>query len=146
MFQVIQDISKGSTVVLEAPKPIAMANHSLIEATVSLISSGTERTLVDFGKSGLVGKALGQPEKVKMVLGKVKTDGVMATYSAVKSKLDEPMQLGYCSVGQIVQSSSNMFAKGTRVVSNGKHASFVRVPNNIIAAIPSNVSDAPIGY
>ena len=141
MFQVIQDISKGSTVVLEAPKPIAMANHSLIEATVSLISSGTERTLVDFGKSGLVGKALGQPEKVKMVLGKVKTDGVMATYSAVKSKLDEPMQLGYCSVGQIVQSSSNMFAKGTRVVSNGKHASFVRVPNNLIAAIPSNVSD-----
>ena len=141
MFQVVQDINKGSTVIMEAPKPIALPNHSLIESTVSLISSGTERTLVDFGKSGLIGKALGQPEKVKMVLDKVKTDGVVATYSAVKSKLDEPMQLGYCNVGKISQSSSNMFSKGTRVVSNGKHASFVRVPNNLIAAIPANVSD-----
>lgn len=141
MFQVVQDISKGSTVIMEAPKPIAIPNHSLIEATVSLISSGTERTIVDFGKSGLIGKALGQPEKVKMVLDKVKTDGVMATYTAVKSKLDEPLQLGYCNVGRISQSWSNIFAKGTRVVSNGKHASFVRVPNNLIAAIPANVSD-----
>ena len=141
MLQVVQDISNGSTVVMEAPRPIAIPNHSLIEASFSLISSGTERTLVDFGKSGLIGKALSQPEKVKMVVDKVKTDGAVAAYSAVKSKLDEPMQLGYCNVGRISHSQSNKFAEGERVVSNGKHASVVRVPDNLIAAIPQNVSD-----
>ena len=141
MFQVVQDIKDGKTIVLEAPKPIPMPHHCLIESSCSLISSGTEKTLVDFGKSGMVGKALGQPDKVKMVLEKVKADGIAATYDAVKSKLDEPMQLGYCNAGIISQSSSGSFPVGTRVVSNGKHSSFVRVPDNLIAAIPENVSD-----
>jgi predicted dehydrogenase/threonine dehydrogenase-like Zn-dependent dehydrogenase len=141
MFQVVQDIKEGKTIVLETPKPILIPNHCLIESSCSLISSGTEKTLVDFGKSGFIGKAMGQPEKVKMVLEKVKTDGVVATANAVKSKLDEPMQLGYCNVGIISDSSSDNFPVGTRVVSNGKHASLVRVPNNLIAAIPKNVSD-----
>ncbi len=141
MFQVVQDIKEGKTIVLEAPKPIPLENHSLIESSCSLISSGTEKTLVDFGKSSIVGKALGQPEKVKMVIDKVKTDGISATLDAVNSKLDEPMQLGYCNVGVISQSGSSCFPAGTRVVSNGKHASFVRVPDNLIAAIPDNVSD-----
>ncbi len=141
MYQVVQDIKDGNTIVLEAPKPIPIPNHSLIESSCSLISSGTEKTLVDFGKSGMIGKALGQPEKLKMVLQKIQTDGISATYDAVKSKLDEPMQLGYCNVGIVKQSSSGCFPVGTRVVSNGKHASFVRVPNNLIAAIPENVND-----
>lgn len=141
MFQVVQDIKEGKTIVLEAPKPIPLENHSLIESSCSLISSGTEKTLVDFGKSSIIGKALGQPEKVKMVIDKVKTDGISATLDAVNSKLDEPMQLGYCNVGVIYQSGSSCFPVGTRVVSNGKHASFVRVPDNLIAAIPDNVSD-----
>lgn len=141
MFQVVQDISSGQTKVVEVPQPKNLPDHSIITANYSLISSGTEKMLVDFGKSGWLGKALGQPEKVKIVLDKVKTDGISATYSAVKSKLDEPMQLGYCSVGRIKESSSNHLPPGTRVVSNGKHASLVRVPNNLVSAIPSNVSD-----
>lgn len=141
MYQVVQDINEGKTIVLEAPKPILKSNHSLITSKYSLISSGTEKTLVDFGKSGLVGKAVGQPEKVKMVLDKIKTDGISATYSAVKSKLDEPMQLGYCNVGLVKKSDKNIFSTGTRVVSNGKHSSYVSVPNNLIAEIPDNVSD-----
>jgi len=141
MLQVIQDIVSGQTKVVEVPELQNTPHHSLIKASYSLISSGTEKMLVDFGKSGWVGKALSQPEKVKLALDKIKTDGISATYSAIKSKLDSPMQLGYCNVGTIQESSSGNFPIGTRVVSNGKHASQVRVPNNLISVIPSNVSD-----
>ena len=146
MFQVLQDINSGQTKVVEVPQPLNSAGHSLITSSYSLISSGTEKMLVDFGKSGLLGKALGQPEKVKMVLEKVKTDGLAPTYAAIKSKLDEPMELGYCNVGKIKESTSNALTPGMRVVSNGKHAGIVRVPNNLIAPIPSNVSDEAAAY
>jgi len=141
MFQVIQNINSGTTEILDIPKPKNKRNHGLIQTNLTLISSGTEKSLVDFGKSGLIGKALGQPEKVKMVLDKVKTDGLSATYSAVRTKLDEPMQLGYCNVGTLIESSNKDIAIGTRVVSNGKHASVVSVPSNLIAPVPNNVSD-----
>ncbi len=141
MLQVVQDINSGQTIVTEVPQPQNLPHHSLIKASYSLISSGTEKSLVKFGKSGLVGKALNQPEKVKMVLEKVRTEGIAATYSAVRSKLDEPMELGYCSVGTIHEAEVGGFPIGTRVISNGKHASIVRVPNNLIAPIPDSVSD-----
>ena len=40
-----------------------------------------------------------QPEKVKQVLQKVKTDGLFQTLDAVRSKLDQPIPLGYCNAG-----------------------------------------------
>ena len=146
MYQVLQDINTGETKVVEVPRPHNLDGCSLISTSYSLISSGTEKMLVDFGKSGLIGKALNQPEKVKMVLEKIKTDGLSPTYDAIKSKLDEPMQLGYCNVGKIIESSNSALATGTRVVSNGKHASVVRVPNNLIAPIPSGVSDEAAAF
>ncbi|NVK30084.1 MAG: zinc-binding dehydrogenase [Gammaproteobacteria bacterium] len=141
MLQVVQNINKGTTEILEVPTPKSRCKHALIQTSLTLISSGTEKSLVDFGKSGLVGKAVGQPEKVKMVLDKVRTDGIASTYSAVKSKLDEPMQLGYCNVGTVMKGSDCGFPEGTRVVSNGKHAGVVCVPRNLVVAIPENVSD-----
>ena len=71
MLQVLQDINSGETKVVEVPQPLNLEGHSLITSSYSLISSGTEKMLVDFGKSGLLGKALGQPEKVKTVLEKI---------------------------------------------------------------------------
>jgi predicted dehydrogenase/threonine dehydrogenase-like Zn-dependent dehydrogenase len=141
MFQVIQNIKTGTTEIIEIPRPNIRKSHGLIRTNLTLISSGTEKSLVDFGKSGLIGKAMRQPEKVKMLLEKVKSDGIVASYSAVKTKLDEPMQLGYCNVGGIIDGSESNLASGTRVVSNGKHASAVCVPRNLITPIPDNVSD-----
>lgn len=141
MFQVVQNINEGTTEIVEVPSPAKKPKHAVIRASLTLISSGTEKSLVDFGKSGIIGKAVGQPEKVRMVLEKVRSDGIAATYSAVKSKLDEPMQLGYCNVGRILDGVDCGFAAGTRVVSNGKHAGEVCVPRNLIAAVPQNVSD-----
>ncbi|WP_240902247.1 bi-domain-containing oxidoreductase [Wenzhouxiangella sp. XN24] len=102
--------------------------------------------LVEFGKGNLIQKARSQPDKVKMVLEKMRTDGVAATLDAVQSKLDQPLALGYCNVGQAIESCSDGFDIGDRVVSNGKHAEIVAVPQNLCARIPDAVSDEAASF
>lgn len=141
MKQVIQNLSTGQSELVEAPAPMARRGSMLIDTTVSLISTGTERMLVDFGNSGLIAKARSQPEKVSMVLNKVTTDGLMTTMDAVRSKLSQPIPLGYCNVGVVRESGADGIQPGERVVSNGPHADVVSVPKNLCAKIPDNVSD-----
>jgi predicted dehydrogenase/threonine dehydrogenase-like Zn-dependent dehydrogenase len=99
--------------------------------------------LVDFGKASWIDKARQQPDKVRMVLDKVRTDGLLTTLSAVQSKLSEPLPLGYCNVGVVTEVGSGVtnFREGDRVVSNGPHADVVRVPRNLCARIPDSVDD-----
>ena len=137
----MQSLSNGKTSLVEIPSPKGKKGHVLIGTTTSLISVGTERMLVDFGKAGWIDKARSQPDKVKMVLEKVKTDGPSATYNSVKSKLDQPLPLGYSNVGRILDGSDTGFENGARVVSNGHHAEVVHVPKNLVASIPDEVDD-----
>ena len=117
--------------------------HILIRTTRSLVSIGTERMLVEFGKSSLISKARQQPEKVKMVLDKIKSDGLLPTMEAVFSKLEQPIPLGYCNAGVVLEVGEGVqgFSVGDRVASNGPHAELVCVPVNLAAKIPDNVSD-----
>lgn len=148
MKQILQDMANGGTTVTEAPVPQCSKGHLLISTTTSLISAGTERMLVGFGKASLIDKARQQPEKVKMVLEKVQTDGLLTTYDAVKSKLAQPLALGYCNVGIVHEVGANVddFQVGDRVVSNGPHADMVKVPKNLCAKIPDNVSDESASF
>ncbi|MFG0449569.1 bi-domain-containing oxidoreductase [Shewanella sp. yb_14] len=146
MKQVLQSLANGETSLEDVPCPKAKVGNVLIETTKTLVSVGTERMLVDFGKAGLIEKARSQPDKVKMVLDKVKTDGLMATYETVRSKLDQPLPLGYCNVGKVLDGSDSGFEVGTRVVSNGNHAEVVRVPKNLVAAIPDGVDDESASF
>ena len=148
MQQLIQDLTKGDTSVVKAPAPNATRGYLLINSTVSLISAGTERMLVDFSKAGYLAKARRQPDKVKMVLEKVQTDGLMTTIDAVRSKLDRPLPLGYCNVGVIrdVGDGVTDFTPGDRVVSNGPHADLVKVSQNLCAHIPDNVDDETAAF
>jgi predicted dehydrogenase/threonine dehydrogenase-like Zn-dependent dehydrogenase len=143
MKQIIQDLKKGDTILEEVPVPRVKVGSVLIRTTRSLISLGTERMLVDFGKANFLQKAKQQPDKVKMVLDKVKTDGLRPTLEAVFNKLGQPLPLGYCNVGEVVAVGKgvNEFSIGDRVASNGNHAEFVCVPKNLVAKIPDNVSD-----
>ena len=127
-----------------SPKPRKGSVNIL--STKSLISVGTERMLVDFGKSGWIDKVRSQPEKVKLILEKVKTDGFVTTYDAVKSKLDQPLSLGYCNVGKVLDASDTGFKKGARVISNGHHAEVIRVHKNLVASIPDGVSDETAAF
>ena len=148
MKQVLQNMSTGETVLVDVPIPYFGKTDLLVKTSCSLISSGTERMLVEFGKANLLAKAQQQPEKVKMVLEKVKTDGFLATVDAVKSKLDQPLPLGYCNVGVIVDVGSGVdgFFVGDRVVSNGPHAEIISVSKNLCAKIPDNVSDEAASF
>jgi len=146
MKQVLQNIANGETSLEEVPCPKPKKGYVLIESNKSLISAGTERMLVDFGKSGWVQRARSQPDKVKMVLDKVQTDGLITTFDAVKSKLDQPLSLGYCNVGRVIDGSDTGFEKKVRVISNGNHAEVVRVAKNLVARVPDNVDDETAAY
>lgn len=143
MKQIIQDLKKGDTILEEVPVPRLKSGSVLIQTTRSLVSLGTERMLVDFGKANFLQKAKQQPDKVKMVLDKVKTDGLRPTMEAVFNKLGQPLPLGYCNVGEVVAIGKGVteFSVGDRVASNGNHAEYVCVPKNLVAKIPDNVSD-----
>src|SRR5512139_984862 len=143
MKQILQHLRTGQIELAEVPCPLVRPGHLLIHTRASLISPGTERMLVEFGQAGLIGKARAQPERVRQVLDKLKTDGVMPTLEAIFSRLDEPLPLGYCNVGRVVEVGAGVegFAVGDRVVSNGPHAEMVCVPATLAARVPDSVDD-----
>jgi predicted dehydrogenase/threonine dehydrogenase-like Zn-dependent dehydrogenase len=143
MRQILQNLRSGATVLEEIPAPQVRPGHLLIATTRTLVSSGTERMLVEFGRAGLIEKARQQPDKVRMVLEKIRSDGLSATLQAVRSKLEQPLALGYCSVGRVAEVGAGVsgFAVGERVASNGKHAEVVCVAQNLCARVPPAVDD-----
>lgn len=148
MKQILQNLSSGTTELVESPTPSIRRGQVLIDSSVSLISVGTERMLVEFGRSGLVAKARQQPEKVGQVIDKIRTDGLLTTMDAVRSKLVQPIPLGYSNVGVVrdVGEGVDGFRQGDRVVSNGPHADVVSVPKNLCARIPDGVSDEAASF
>ena len=144
MKQVFQSLSTGEISLIEKPVPSPKKGHVLIKSSLSLLSSGTERSLIDFGKSNIIQKALKQPDKVKQVIDKTRTDGLISTFNSVQTKLDEPLPLGYCNVGTIIELGEGVkkLKIGQRVVSNGFHAEFVSVPENLCAVLSEDVKDS----
>jgi predicted dehydrogenase/threonine dehydrogenase-like Zn-dependent dehydrogenase len=104
--------------------------------------------LVDFGNANWLDKARQQPEKVKQVFDKVRTDGPFTTLEAVRSKLEQPLPLGYCNIGSVVALGEGVrgFQLGDRVASNGPHADLVVVPQNLCAVIPTGVNDEAASF
>ena len=148
MKQIIQDLKNGETILEEVPVPMVKSGCVLIKTSRTLVSLGTERMLVEFGKANFIQKAKQQPDKVKMVLNKVKTDGLKPTMDAVLNKLNQPLPLGYCNVGEVVGVGRGVteFQVGDRVASNGNHAEYVNLPKNLVAKIPDNVTDEEAAF
>jgi predicted dehydrogenase len=148
MKQVLHNLRSGATVVADVPTPQPDAGELLIATRASLMSAGTERMLVEFGRASLVDKARQQPERVRDVIDKVRTDGLLATVDAVRTKLDQPVALGYCNVGVIMAHGANVagWAIGDRIVSNSKHAEIVACPAMLCARVPAEVSDESASF
>ena len=143
MRQLLQSLADGRVVLQEIPVPNPASGAVLVRTSRSLISSGTERMLLEFGRANWIAKLRQQPEKARQVLNKMATDGMFATLEAVRSKLEQPIPLGYCNVGRIAEVGAGIseFSAGDRVVSNGSHAEFVVVGRNLCARIPDLVTD-----
>jgi len=143
MKQILQSFKTGDTILDDFPVPSVGNGSVLIQTSHSLVSLGTERMLVEFGKASLIEKARQQPDKVNQVLDKIKTDGFLPTIEAVFNKLGQPIPLGYCNVGKVIAVGKGVseFAIGDRVASNGPHAEVVSVSINLVVKIPESVSD-----
>jgi predicted dehydrogenase len=143
MKQVLQSLKSGKVEVAEVPAPAVRSGALLIRTRASLISSGTERMLLEFGRAGWLEKARQQPDKVRQVWEKIRTDGLWPAVEAVRSKLERPLELGYCNVGTVAELGPGVtgFSVGDRVVSNGPHAELVSVPVNLCARVPDAVAD-----
>ena len=143
MKQLLQNLKTGAIELADVPTPLCRPGHLLIATRRSLISAGTERMLVEFGRASLLAKARARPDQVRQVLDKIRTNGLLSTLEAVFARLDQPLPLGYCNAGVVLEVGKGVtgFSVGDRVVSNGPHAEVVCVPQNLCARIPDNVSD-----
>ncbi len=143
MKQVLQSLRNGNLFLEDIPIPAKKDGNVLIKTYYSVISSGTERTLLEFGKAGFLEKARSQPDKVKQVIAKLKTDGLAPTMDTVFNKLNQPISLGYCNMGIVKDVGANVkgIKVGDRVISNGSHAEYVSIPANLCAKVPDGVKD-----
>jgi len=146
--QLIQSFETGKVFLEEVPTPSIGPKTVLISSTISLVSLGTEKMLLDFGKSNLIGKALKQPERAKQSFNKLRTDGLSSTINTIRNKLQQTTPLGYSNVGKVIATGKEVtsISVGDRVVSNGPHADFVAVQENLCAKVPDTVSDEAAAF
>ncbi len=152
MKQLIQSFKTGELGLFEVPAPVCQENGALVQTTVSLVSAGTEKMLVDFAKKSLLSKAKDRPDLVKQVVGKMKKEGVKNTLEKVFTKLDSPIPLGYSSAGRVIKLGVNMSGLniGDRVACGGagyaNHSEINYVPKNLMVKIPDGVDDIDASF
>ncbi len=146
MKQLIQNFKSGELYVDEIPAPSLSSGMILVKNEYSLISAGTERGTVKVGNAGLLGKARQRPDLVAQVLQNIKKEGLAATISKVKTKLDTLKALGYSTAGVVLASmdANGAFRPGDRVACAGQdyasHSEIVAVPQNLVVKIPDVVT------
>ncbi|HXT62293.1 MAG TPA: bi-domain-containing oxidoreductase [Pyrinomonadaceae bacterium] len=146
MKQILQNAKTGAVAVTNVPAPVAQPGFVVVRTAASLISAGTERLTVEAGQKNLVSRALEQPALVRKVLDKAKSEGVVATFDAVRSKLGSLTALGYSAAGTIAAVGEGVteLRVGDRVACAGvgyaSHAEVLSVPKNLCVRIPDDVS------
>lgn len=152
MKQLIQSFKTGELGLFDVPAPVCDNNGALVQTTVSLVSAGTEKMLVDFAKKSMLAKAKDRPDLVKQVIDKMKKEGVRNTLEKVFTKLDTPIPLGYSLAGRVVQVGENCsgVSIGDRVACGGagyaNHAEVNYVPKNLMVKIPDGVDDIDASF
>jgi predicted dehydrogenase/threonine dehydrogenase-like Zn-dependent dehydrogenase len=144
MKQVFQDSRTAEITVTDVPAPKLLAGYVLVRTAASVVSAGTERASSEFASKNLLQKARMRPDLVRDVLSKINRDGLLATVSTVRSRLDQPSALGYSSAGTVIAVGEGIadINPGARVACAGAghavHAEFACVPRLLVARIPSD--------
>ena len=152
MKQLIQSFKTGELGLFDVPAPVCQENGALVQTTVSLVSAGTEKMLVDFAKKSMLAKAKDRPDLVKQVVDKMKKEGVRNTLDKVFTKLDSPIPLGYSLAGRVIEVGANISGIniGDRVACGGagyaNHAEINYVPKNLMVRIPDGVDDIDAAF
>jgi len=146
MKQIIQNYRTGNLELAEVPVPLCSSNNILVKNIASLISLGTERSIIDLGKKSLLGKARARPDLVKRFVDKAKTEGFVKTFKEALGRLDTPTPLGYSSAGIVVEAGAQVqeFSPGDRVACIGagyaSHAEYIAIPPKLCCKVPDNVT------
>ena len=142
MKQVLLDLQSGSIQVEDVPVP-AVKRGVVVRNAYSLISAGTESSLINLAGQSLIGKAKARPDDVKKVIQKIGTDGPLPAYRQAMSRLSKPEPLGYSCAGTVVKTGTDDFEVGDRVACAGAgyavHAEYVSVPKNLCVKVPDGV-------
>ncbi|MCK4441708.1 MAG: bi-domain-containing oxidoreductase, partial [Sulfurovaceae bacterium] len=152
MKQLIQSFKTGELGLFDVPAPTCKADGALVETTVSLVSAGTEKMLVDFAKKSILAKAKDRPDLVKQTMDKMKKEGVKNTLEKVFTKLDSPIPLGYSLAGRVIKVGENLSGIniGDRVACGGagyaNHSEINYVPKNLMVKIPDGVDDIDASF
>jgi predicted dehydrogenase len=150
--QLSQNILTGRASITEVPAPVVGKGQILVRVVASLISAGTERSVVEFAEKNLAQKALARPDLVRQFVQKARRDGWLATYEAARTRLDTEMVLGYSNAGIVLEVGDDVtgFRVGDRVACAGggfaSHSEIVRVPRNLASVIPSGIGMREVAF
>ena len=143
MKQVLQSARTGRLEVADVPTPRVLPGCVLVRIGASLVSAGTERASSEFASKSLLQKAKSRPDLVRDAMNKIQRDGILSAISAVRSRLDQPLALGYSSAGTVITVGEGVrdILPGDRVACAGAnyavHAEFACVPRMLVARIAS---------
>ena len=146
MKQLLQNMKNGKAEVVEVPVPMIKPGYILVRNYASVVSSGTERMVVEFAEKNLMMKAKSRPDLVKQVIDKAKREGVIPTIQSALNRLDSPMALGYSSAGVVVEVGEGVdnVKPGDRVACAGGgfacHAEYVLIPKNLFTPFSEKIS------
>lgn len=146
MKQIILNLKKKEIELIEIPTPLLKQGCVLVKNYFSLISSGTERQIINLGKKNLFEKAKARPDQVRQLINKIKTDGILPAFNSAKAKLEDSIVLGYSSAGEIIEVAADVpeFKVGDLVACAGQnyasHSEIISVPKNLCAKIPEGLS------
>jgi predicted dehydrogenase/threonine dehydrogenase-like Zn-dependent dehydrogenase len=145
MRQVVQQQSTGELTVLHVPAPVLQAQGVLVDVVASVISSGTERAMRKLAQQSLLGKARARPDLARKVVARAREQGLAATVSTVRDRLDTPDAVGYSAAGVVreVGKEAGGFRPGQLVACAGggyaSHAEIIYVPATLCAPVPDGV-------
>jgi predicted dehydrogenase len=129
-------------VVAEAPAPMVVPNHVLVNPVYSLISSGTE--LASIHDEALIKEVAYNPSQLRKVWDGFKAMGPGPTISEVRAKFKEYAALGYAGAGIVVDRHPgvNGVDVGDRVAYGGEgtgHGETILASENLVVKVPENV-------
>lgn len=148
MKQLFQSVRTGTISVVDVPSPLPGQGELLVSSRASLISTGTERYVVDLARQTVLGKVRSRPDHVLRILRKMRREGVSSTLTQVKAKLEEPMPLGYSLAGVVRACGGNVqdFKVGDRVAAASPHTTVAAVGQKLCARIPEGVTYEQASY
>jgi predicted dehydrogenase/threonine dehydrogenase-like Zn-dependent dehydrogenase len=138
-------IRRGAVVVEDVPAPLTEPGTVLVRVVASCISVGTELSGIRSSETPLWKRALREPAKARRVVDTATSQGLGAARDLVQGRLAAGEPTGYSAAGVVLEVGSGIddIRPGDRVACAGaglaNHAEVIRVPRNLVAAVPDGV-------